>query len=125
MRALVKFNIAFFFLAAFSISQAQFPSLSGLNTPYDELNPVVSPDGTELYFTRAGHPDNVGGKADPGDIWVSFRINGEWTAAVHAGSLINDRAYNAVIGFSADGLQMFLTGHYSGNSTPAVHRALV
>lgn len=119
MRALVKFNIAFFFLAAFSISQAQFPSLSGLNTPYDELNPVVSPDGTELYFTRAGHPDNVGGKADPGDIWVSFRINGEWTAAVHAGSLINDRAYNAVIGFSADGLQMFLTGHYSGNSTPA------
>lgn len=98
---------------------AQFPSLNLVNTPYDELHPVVSPDGARLYFTRANHPDNVGGKTDPGDIWVSININGEWSAAIHAGNVINDRAFNAVIGFSADGTQMFLTGHYSGTSDPA------
>ncbi|GIV35772.1 MAG: hypothetical protein KatS3mg032_0151 [Cyclobacteriaceae bacterium] len=34
--------------------------------------------------------------------------------------MINDQAYNAVIGFSADGSQMFLTGHYS--RTPSAAR---
>lgn len=96
-----------------------FPSLSLLNTPFDELNPVITPDGSQMYFTRAGHPMNVGGKNDPGDIWVSFNTNGQWSAAVHAGPVINDRAYNAVIGFSADGSQMFLTGHYSGTPSAA------
>ncbi|GIV35771.1 MAG: hypothetical protein KatS3mg032_0150 [Cyclobacteriaceae bacterium] len=43
-----------------------FPSLALLNTPFDELNPVITPDGSQLYFTRAGHPMNVGGKNDPG-----------------------------------------------------------
>lgn len=120
MHASANYKIALLFLVVSCFtSQAQFPSLKLLNTPFDELNPVVSPDGTQLYFTRANHPDNVGGKTDPGDIWVSFQVNGEWTAAVHAGNVINDKAYNAVIGFSADGLQMFLTGHYTGNVTPA------
>ncbi len=96
-----------------------FPSLKIVRTPFDELNPVVTPDGSQLYFTRAGHPDNTGGKTDPGDIWVSFNINGEWSAAVHAGPVINDRGYNAVLGFSADGSQMFLTGHYTGTPAPA------
>lgn len=120
MHVSVNYSVTCFFATAFwSISLAQFPSLKLLNTPYDELHPVVSPDGTELYFTRAGHPDNVGGKTDPGDIWVSVNVNGEWSAAVHAGNIINDKAFNAVIGFSADGSQMFLTGHYSGSATPA------
>ncbi len=35
-------------------------SLQLVNTPKDELNPVVSPDGRSLYITVAGHPANSG-----------------------------------------------------------------
>lgn len=88
------------------------------NTSYDELNPVISPDGRSQYVTIANHPQNEGGKKDPGDIWVSVLTEGnQWSAPVHAGSLLNDKGFNAVAGFSADGSQMFLLGHYgsSGN----------
>src|SRR5579864_9118744 len=73
-----------------------------VNSPYDEQNPVITPDGKALYFTLANHPQNVNGKKDLGDIWVSLWIGGIWTAPVHGGSAINDGSYNAVAGFSDD-----------------------
>lgn len=94
-------------------------SFRWVNTPYDEQAPLISSDGSTLYFTRGNHPENIGGKADPGDIWMSLLIDGIWSAPVHAGPVLNDRAYNAVIGLSYDGLQLFLVGHYSGSATPA------
>jgi OmpA-OmpF porin, OOP family len=90
------------------------------NTPYDELNPVISPDGRSQYITIANHPQNTGGKRDPGDIWISaLTEDNKWSAPVHAGSLLNDPGYNAVAGFSPDGRQMFLLSHYgtSGNAS--------
>ncbi len=90
-----------------------------INSPYDEQSPVLSPDGRRLYFTRGNHPENIGAKADPGDIWISVWMDGVWSAPVHAGQVVNDRAYNSVLGFSADGSQLFLTGHYSGSAQPA------
>jgi OmpA-OmpF porin, OOP family len=83
------------------------------NSVYDELNPVISPDGKLLYVTIANHPQNMGGKKDPGDIWVSQLGSGNvWTEPVHAGSLINDRGYNSIAGFSGDGNEMFLLNHF-------------
>jgi len=93
-------------------------SFSQVNSEYDELNPVVSPDGKLLFFTIANHPQNVGGKKDPGDIWFSILTDGQWTTPVHAGTLLNDKAYNAVAGFSADGSQLFLLGHYADPGKP-------
>lgn len=88
-----------------------------VNSAYDEQNPVLSPDGKTLFFTIGNHPVNAGGKRDPGDIWISRMEGAEWSSPVHGGSLLNDRAYNAVAGLSADGGQLFLHGHYdpSGN----------
>lgn len=88
------------------------------NTSYDELNPVISPDGKSMYVTVANHPQNVGGKKDPGDIWVCLLTeSNQWSAPVHAGPALNDQGFNAVAGFSRDGSQMFLLSHYgsSGN----------
>ena len=86
------------------------------NTSYDELNPVISPDGRTLYLTVSNHPQNEGGKRDPGDIWVSVLTeSNQWSAPVHAGSVLNDKSYNAVAGFSADGSQLFLLSHYGGS----------
>ncbi|MFN3840278.1 MAG: OmpA family protein [Cyclobacteriaceae bacterium] len=95
------------------------PSFKLVNSPYDEQAPVISPDGKTLYFTRGNHPENVGGKADQGDIWISLWTEGGWSAPVHAGPVLNDRAYNGVIGISPDGLHLFLIGHYSGSGQPA------
>lgn len=88
-------------------------SFKSVNSLFDEQNPMLAPDGQTLFFTISNHPGNVGGKKDPGDIWFSRLINGQWSAPVHAGTLLNDLAYNAVAGFSGNGQQLFLHGHYS------------
>jgi len=90
-----------------------------VNSPYDEQNPVITPDGKALYFTLANHPQNVSGKKDIGDIWISLWIGGAWTAPVHGGSVINDGSYNAVAGFSIDGNQLFLMNHFGKNGNAA------
>lgn len=87
-------------------------SFKPVNSFFDEQNPIISPDGQTLFFTISNHPSNVGGKKDPGDIWYSRLTGGQWSAPVHGGSLINDRAYNAVAGFSSNGEQLYLHGHY-------------
>ncbi len=83
-----------------------------VNSPYNEESPVITPDGKALYFTVANHPQNSKGKKDLGDIWVSLWMNGAWNTPIHGGNVINDASYNAVAGFSADGTQLFLSGHY-------------
>ncbi|HEX6890556.1 MAG TPA: hypothetical protein VF141_07685, partial [Chryseolinea sp.] len=91
-----------------------------VNSAHDELNPVISPDGRTLFITIGNHPQNTGGTRDQGDIWFSVLTeDNRWSAPVHGGSLINDNTFNAVAGFSADGSQMFLVGHYGSNGNPA------
>ena len=81
---------------------------SGLNSEGDELNIVLSPDGTMLFFTRSNHPQNVGGTEDPGDIWVSEKtVNGGWTDALNIRS-INDSGNNRIIGFMDAGRAMLV-----------------
>lgn len=69
-----------------SFSQ-QIQSLSGANSPQDDMNPVWIENNTIL-FTRAFHPENVGGITDPGDIWMTQRgEDGVWQEAVHRADL--------------------------------------
>lgn len=94
-----KFNNVFkrasgVMLLAFCISfhlQAQtVVSLSGANSPQDDNNPVWIGDNT-LLFTRAFHPNNVGGVTDPGDIWMTKKSeSGGWEEAVHRADLSTD-----------------------------------
>jgi OOP family OmpA-OmpF porin len=88
-------------------------ALASINSGADEKNPILSPDGNTLYFTVAGHTGNVDGKRDPGDIWISVRTGDSWSAPMHGGAVLNDKAYNAVAGFSPDGAHMILSGHYA------------
>ena len=44
------------------------------------LLPVLTPDGSRIYFDRKEHPENIGGINDPDDIWYCDRLpNGYWT----------------------------------------------
>ena len=84
---------------------------TSINSKYDELDPVISPDGSKMYFTRTRHPDNVGGKRDPGDIWVADLDAAVEQEASNLGAPINTEEMNAVIGFSNDGNIMYLQTH--------------
>ena len=105
-------------LPSFSVAQAlSQKSFSHVNSPYDEQSPFISPDGKVLYWTLANHPDNIGGKKDPGDIWYSVWTGEEWSLPIHGGNKINDLGYNGVAGFSNDGGRMYLLSHYKpGNA---------
>lgn len=61
-----------------------------VNTRYNEVSPVISPDGKSLYFFVSNHPENNYGKDNSQDIWVStLDDKGEWTKAKHLGSPFN------------------------------------
>lgn len=102
-------KLIFLFLSLPWVASAQ------LNSSLDEQSPVLHPNQTELYFTIAGSPLNVSGIRDKGDVWVSMKENDKWGAPVRVNGLINNGGYNAVLGFSQDGDEMFLYGHYTAN----------
>ena len=91
-----------------------------VNSPYDELNPIFSPDGSTLYFTRRKHPANKGGTRDDGDIWYCEQdANGEWSEAKNLGAPINNIFSNELIGFADNGNLMYLHHHYQEDGSKA------
>ncbi|MBX2945175.1 MAG: PD40 domain-containing protein [Cyclobacteriaceae bacterium] len=90
---------------------------SDINSNDEELSPLLSPDGSTLYFTRAFHSKNLGGKYAGTDIWISRKDgNGNWTPAVNAGKPWNNKRPNAVIGMSQDGKTVYLLNAYNYKS---------
>ena len=98
-------------VTTFSYSQPVDPFAS-INSTYDEQLPVIRADGNMLFITIAKHPQNVGGKKDLGDIWISVKEGDIWSAPVHGGNTINNNAYNAVAAISKDGNQLYLLSHF-------------
>ncbi|MDA0195978.1 MAG: OmpA family protein [Bacteroidetes bacterium] len=75
----------------------------GINSKFFEQNPLISIDGTNIYFVRSGDPQNTGGVSDKGDIWISTKVtDGTWSAAQRINAPINTIARNAIIGFQDD-----------------------
>lgn len=83
-----------------------------VNSSYDDINPVISPDEKTLFFVRANHPENTFGPRDSEDIWYCEQINNAWTAASRVPNL-NIGRYNAVLSVSADGRSILLNGVYN------------
>ncbi|MFZ6000914.1 MAG: OmpA family protein [Bacteroidota bacterium] len=75
---------------------------ANVNSEYGELNPLLSPDGKTLYFSRRNHPGNVGGVNDKEDIWYSeLGADGKWTLAKNMGPEFNNEFPNFVNGVSS------------------------
>lgn len=73
-----------------------------VNSDVNELNPILSPDGKTLYFSRSNHPDNKGGKKDKEDIWYSeLGADGKWQLAKNAGAPLNNEYPNFVSSISS------------------------
>lgn len=61
---------------------------------YLEVEPLLSPDGTELYI-MSNRPGGMGGM----DIWVSRLVDGEWTEPTNLGAPINSAAIDHCLYF--------------------------
>jgi outer membrane protein OmpA-like peptidoglycan-associated protein len=88
----------------------------GINSEYEEIRPIVSPDGKTMYFSRKNHPENIGGTLDPEDIWYSIYDMDiqEWIEAVNPGVPLNNKDANYVSSITPDGksLTMILGNKY-------------
>ncbi len=73
------------------------PLDKNVNSQYNDMNALLSPDGKTLYFSRQNHPENAGGVKDKEDIWYSeLGVDGKWTLAKNAGPEINNAYPNFV-----------------------------
>lgn len=99
---------------------------SFVNSDYQEVMPLISPDGKSLYFNRRNHPENVFGKKDAQDIWVS-RMNdaGEWGAATNLGKTVNDKHANAICAISPNGKTGIFYNTYSKGNHPLAKSSLI
>lgn len=85
-----------------------------VNSSYMEQSPLLSPDGKTLYFSRRGHPDNVGGVDDMEDIWYSEldEETHEWLPAQNLGAPLNTFGPNYICSITeVDGETILLLGN--------------
>ncbi len=82
-----------------------------VNSIYNELKPLVTPDGKTLLFSRQYHPGNTGGEDDPEDIWFSQwdEEKGEWAEAENMGPPLNTRGPNFISSITPDGNTVIIT----------------
>jgi len=90
-----------------------------INSGFDEAGPVVSPDGKYLFFSRYGHPENVGGENDSDDIWYSEwdESTESWGPAKNIGAPLNTKGSNFVNATYDEGdkLVLVLANEYKKN----------
>ncbi len=85
-----------------------------VNSDYTEYNPLLSPDGKTMYFSRKNHPENIGGVEDKEDIWYSeLGTDGNWTLAKNMGPQFNNAGPNFVNAVTAtpDGQTSLVLGN--------------
>jgi outer membrane protein OmpA-like peptidoglycan-associated protein len=84
-----------------------------VNSEYVESGPLLTKDGKRLYFSRHGHPNNVGGPRDQ-DIWYSEfdPATQQWSEAVNIGEPLNNAGPNFLCGVGWKGDTVLLGNVY-------------
>lgn len=82
---------------------------NNVNSRFQEHLPVLSADGNTLYFCGVGRSDNLSSLED---IFVSRKVNGEWTKAELVKELSTSSHHEAPLSLSIDGndLIFFIDG---------------
>jgi outer membrane protein OmpA-like peptidoglycan-associated protein len=84
-----------------------------INSSFDEVKPIISPDGKTLLFCRQFHPNNTGGKKDDQDIYYSTSKDGlNWSFAKNIGSPLNNKFANGICAITPDGNTLLLLNKY-------------
>ncbi len=89
-----------------------------INTEYREYGPMITADGSKLYFTSRRKGTTGGQIAEDGmyyeDIYESTKTETGWTKARSVGSPLNSKLHDAVVGLSPDGQSLFVYVDQSG-----------
>ena len=84
----------------------------GVNSRYNDITPVLTPDSKTLYFIRTKDPRNI--KVGKQDIWYSERkADGSWGNAKNLGRPVNSNFHNRMVSTSADGNTLIVGGIYN------------
>ena len=84
-----------------------------INSEYNEISPVISPDGKTLFFARVSHPQNTFGSEGSQDIWYAESQNNQWTLARRLGNPLNREQYNSAYSITPDGNTLLIHGAYN------------
>ncbi|MCS7303299.1 MAG: OmpA family protein [Bacteroidota bacterium] len=85
-----------------------------VNAHQPVVAPVLSPDGSILYFSRKYYPGNVGGSSDPDDIWFVRRTSDSTWGTPQRLDALNTPNSDVLFGFASDG-KTALVQRGSGN----------
>lgn len=85
---------------------------AAINSPAHDYCPLVTADGTTMYFTSR-RPGTMGGLKDESgqyyeDIYTSTKSNGTWSRAVNIQAPVNSSMQDATVGLSMDGNEMII-----------------
>lgn len=100
-----------------------------VNSPGQEVAPVISPDGRTLYFTRNFNKANTGAP-DKQDVWYSTLASsangGGWSEALNIGAPINNAGDNAISSLAVDGRTAYLINVYGpgGSMTFGISKSI-
>ncbi len=102
-----------------------------INSIYDEVLPVISPDGKTLYVDRKNHPQNYRLPGAPANahnndnIWYSTQdTNGAWQPLKNIGPMLNNGYGSFVASVTPDGNTLLLGGTYKPASAAPAHFGL-
>lgn len=90
-----------------------------INSSYEELSPIISPDGKTLYINRSDHPNNLGPADNDQDIWyATLDENGEWSTLKNIGRPLNNTGKNFTVSVSPDNNSIIVANTYKSNGDP-------
>lgn len=113
-RLIISFLLVFCSMSV--VAQNRLVNLgSNINSYLHETNPVISPDGQTLYFSRSqpNDPNNTNRNIR----YSTLRNNSWWSASRELPGVLNNEGWNAVAGFTTDGNTMLLVGKYMPDGT--------
>lgn len=86
-----------------------------VNSPFHELNPLLSEDGCTLYYVRANHPLNRFGADQTQDVWISRRSSWDapWQQAERMTDAINRAKLNTLYAVLDSGRTFVIKGRYT------------
>ena len=91
-----------------------------INDYQPAIFPIISMDGTELYFDRKWHPENTGGIYDDDDIWVAKKLDSvEWSKPSRVPGPINIPESNILLYLFPDGNKALVCGKYGNTASSA------
>lgn len=110
MRRAIFLVLAIFYSGTVIFSKERLPETVNKHQP--AIFPVISPDATELYFSRKWHPENTGGIYDDDDIWVCHKNGNNWGDPVNLDTQVNKKQSNSLLYIFPDGQKALVYGPY-------------